>query len=286
VTALSKHAARILLVLLVGGLLGAILVRVAPGYGSGEEDLDMRLSASTQLALRAARQGDSNLFVLYYRYWSNLLRGDLGTSVALHEPVRALLCERSPETLKNLACGLVIAWSLGLGLAFSSIGPRPHLFNAAGRLMASSVLCLPAAVLTMMLVLFHAPARIAVGLIVFPKVFQFSRTLLLRCAAMPHVLAARAKGLAESAVLRHHVLRVAAPQLMALLGVSLCMALGACIPVEVVGDLPGIGQLAWQAASNRDLPLLLNLTLLVTLTTLIANSMMEALGGAVRRDLR
>ena len=36
--------------------------------------------------------------------------------------------------------------------------------------------------------------------------------------------------------------------------------------------LPGIGQLAWQAALSRDLPLLVNLTVLVTLVTLLANS--------------
>ena len=50
------------------------------------------------------------------------------------------------------------------------------------------------------------------------------------------------------------------------------MALGAAIPIEVICDSPGIGQLAWQAALGRDLPLLVNMTLFVTLVTLGANS--------------
>ncbi|MGB0043246.1 MAG: ABC transporter permease subunit, partial [Terriglobales bacterium] len=69
-----------------------------------------------------------------------------------------------------------------------------------------------------------------------------------------------------------HVLPVAGPQMIALAGITVSIALGACIPVEALCGLPGIGQLAWQAALSRDLPLLVNLTVLVTLVTLLANS--------------
>ena len=50
------------------------------------------------------------------------------------------------------------------------------------------------------------------------------------------------------------------------------MAVGASIPIEVVCDSPGLGQLAWQAALGRDLPLLVNITLLIAVVTLFANS--------------
>ena len=66
--------------------------------------------------------------------------------------------------------------------------------------------------------------------------------------------------------------RSAGPQLIALAGITISLALGASIPVESLCGLPGIGQLAWQAALSRDLPLLVNLTVLVTLVTLLANS--------------
>jgi ABC-type dipeptide/oligopeptide/nickel transport system permease component len=64
--------------------------------------------------------------------------------------------------------------------------------------------------------------------------------------------------------------------------VSVCLALGACIPVEVLCDLPGIGQLAWKAALSRDLPVLVNLTMLVTLVTLVANTGSELFGYTSR----
>ena len=66
-----------------------------------------------------------------------------------------------------------------------------------------------------------------------------------------------------------HILPVAGPQLLALAGVSVSLAFAATIPVEVLCDLPGIGQLAWKAALSRDLVLLVNLTMIVTLITLI-----------------
>jgi peptide/nickel transport system permease protein len=57
------------------------------------------------------------------------------------------------------------------------------------------------------------------------------------------------------------------------------MALGAAIPLEALSDSPGVGQLAWQAALNRDLPLLTSITLFVTLLTVgvnfVAGSMQE-----------
>jgi peptide/nickel transport system permease protein len=59
--------------------------------------------------------------------------------------------------------------------------------------------------------------------------------------------------------------------LLALAGVSCGIALGATIPVEVMCDSPGIGQLAWKAAMARDLPLLVTLTLLIAAVTLSAN---------------
>ena len=60
--------------------------------------------------------------------------------------------------------------------------------------------------------------------------------------------------------------------MIALAGITVSIAIGATIPVEALCGLPGIGQLAWQAALSRDLPLLVNLTMIVTLVTLLANS--------------
>ncbi len=272
---LAKHAVRLVIMLALGGFLSAMLVRVAPGYGVDEEDLDSRLSPESRAALRQSRADDRSLVRYYLHNMERMAHGDLGTSVGLGEPVAQLLKERFPETLISVALGLALAWTAGLGLAMAGILTRGRAVDMAANLFATFVLCIPAAVLALLFVMARAPGRLAIGLIVFPKVYQYARNLLRRSVAFPHVLTARAKGLGPVRILLWHVLPVAARPMLALAGVSVCVAFTAAIPVEVLCDLPGIGQLAWKAALSRDLALLVNLTMMVTLITLAANSAAE-----------
>jgi len=269
---LRNHAARVLIALLLGGFLAATLVRFAPGFGSDEEELDSRLSQESIQALRQSSATDENLAAFYAHYLYRLLRGDLGMSRTLHQPVRQLLAERLPETLHSVALGLAFAWTLGLALAVAAANSRYWFVGLSASLLASLLLCIPAAALALLFILAQAPARLLIGLIVFPKIFHYTRNLLASSASLPHVLTARAKGLGSFRILFRHILPVAAPQLLALAGVSVSFAFAAAIPVEVLCDLPGIGQLAWKAALGRDLELLVNLTMIVTLVTLLANS--------------
>ena len=58
-------------------------------------------------------------------------------------------------------------------------------------------------------------------------------------------------------------------------GVTVSIAFGAAIPVEVVCDYPGLGQLAWKAALARDVPLLVNLTLIIALVFVFVNLLVD-----------
>jgi len=123
---------------------------------------------------------------------------------------------------------------------------------------------------------------LAIALIVFPHTYRYSSNLLVKAYSRPHITAARARGLGEARILFWHVVPVVAPQLLAVAGVSVSLAVGAAIPVEALCGLPGIGQLAWQAALARDLPLLVNITILVTLVTLLANSGADVIAHALQ----
>jgi len=280
---LAKHAARLMITVLLGGFMGATLVRLAPGYGVDEEDLDSRLNQQSLDALRRARAEDCSLGGYYVRYLDRLLHLDLGTSAGFHQPVRLLLVERFPETLLSVGMGLAFAWTMGLGLALAAVS-RLTLVEAGANLLATIVLCVPAAVLALLFVMARAPGRLAIGLIVFPKVYRYARNLLRRSAALPHVLTARAKGLSPVRILLWHILPVAGRPLLALAGVTVSLAFAAAIPVEVLCDLPGIGQLAWKAALSRDMGLLVNLTMIVTLITLLANSAAELVAEPMRTE--
>jgi peptide/nickel transport system permease protein len=278
---LSRLIVRAGIVLLLGGFLGATLVRLAPGFGVDEEELDTRLNKESIQALRRAHGTEESLGRFYLRYLNGILHGDLGVSLSLHQPVRQLLAERFPETMKSIGLGLAFAWSSGLALAMIAVMSRWWLVDLVTSLVASILLCIPAAALALLFVVARAPGRFALGLILFPKIFSYSRNLLAKSASLPYVLTARAKGLDEIRVMFRHVLPVAGPQLLAVAGVSVSLAFAATIPVEVLCDLPGIGQLAWKAALSRDLVLLVNVTMIVTLITLVVNSAAELAGHSV-----
>jgi len=125
-----------------------------------------------------------------------------------------------------------------------------------------------------------AAARWAIALVVFPHVFRYAKNQLVSTSQMPHVVAAEAKGLSSWRILWAHIFTPAGPQLAALAGISVSLAFGASIPIEVICDSPGVGQLAWRAAMDRDLPLLVTITVFVALLTLAVNSLADlALAG-------
>jgi peptide/nickel transport system permease protein len=269
---IARHILSIAALVLLGGLLSATLVRMAPGFDSDERELDPSLNAESVRALHAERAGEHNILRFYASYLRGVVHGDLGKSHALGQPVGALLRERWPVTLRVAGIGLLLGWLLASILAFSaSLWQRP-VYELFGTTLSGAFLCIPAAVLALVSVVLNTPGYLAIALIVFPKIYRYSRNLLAKAYAMPHITAARARGLGELRIIGWHVLPVVGPQLIALAGITISLALGASIPIESLCGLPGIGQLAWQAALSRDLPLLVNLTVLVTLVTLLANS--------------
>jgi peptide/nickel transport system permease protein len=279
---LLRQTRRILLIAVLGGLLGATLVRMGPGFGIDEREMDNRLNTESRQAIRAERASENNIAVFYFRYLSGLVHGDFGFSRSLNRPVSQLLKERLPLTLASLAYGVLGGASIGLTLALLTVWWRAPGLDVVPAVLSGVCLALPAAVIALLFLWMGAGGRWAIALVVFPHVYRYSKNLLVATYQSPHVLAAQAKGLTGLRVLFAHVFTPAAPQLAALAGISVSLAFGASIPIEVICDTPGVGQLAWQAALDRDLPLLVTITVLVALMTLVVNSVAD-LALATRR---
>jgi peptide/nickel transport system permease protein len=278
----ARHLLAIAGIVLLGGLLSATLVRLAPGFDTDEHQLDPHLSTESVRALRQSRAGEQNVLHYYAGYLRGAVHGDLGVSHTLGQPVQRLLRDRWPVTLRVAGIGLLLGWLLATTLAFAVSLSRLSAYEILGTTVSGAFLCIPAAVLALLSVIFNAPGYLAIALIVFPKIYRYSLNLLAKAYSLPHITAARAKGLGETRILMWHVLPVAGPQMIALAGITVSIALGASIPVESLCGLPGVGQLAWQAALARDLPLLVNVTVLVTLVTLLANSGADVIIHMVR----
>ena len=105
-----------------------------------------------------------------------------------------------------------------------------------------------------------------------PKTYQYLSNLVRATAQLPHIITARAKGLSASRIFVWHVVPVIRRELLALAGVTVGMAVGATVPVEALCGTPGIGQLAWQSALARDVPVLTSVCMLVIACTVLANT--------------
>jgi len=279
---IARHGFALLATALLGGFLSATLVRLAPGFDSDEAQLDPHLSSQSIEALRQQRADQHNIFAFYVHSLQRASHGDLGKSLSLRQPVASLLRDRLPLTMRLIGVALLLSWAAVLALALSAAWLRKFAYDTLATLASGTLLCIPAAVLALLSVLWNVPGALAIGLIIFPRDYRYTRNLLAKAYTLPHIVTARAKGLSELRILFWHVVPVAGPQLLAVAGVSVSVAVGAAIPVEALCGLAGVGQLAWQAALARDLPLLVNITVLVTLVTLLANSGADVIGHVWR----
>ena len=97
----AQVAARRLLLLLLtvagAAVLSTVLVRLAPGFGTDERQLDLRLSERSVAAIRADAVAPNA-----WRYLTGLLRGDWGSSISLRLPVRELISQRAGITSRTL----------------------------------------------------------------------------------------------------------------------------------------------------------------------------------------
>jgi ABC-type dipeptide/oligopeptide/nickel transport system permease component len=133
--------------------------------------------------------------------------------------------------------------------------------------VSSLLLSIPSAVLAAVSLLLRLSPAIAIAAVIFPRIFPNAYELLCASLNAPHVVTARARGLPAMRVFLFYVVPPALMPLVALGGISVTLAFGASIPVEALADSPGVGQLAWQAARGRDLPVLVSVTLLLTAIT-------------------
>lgn len=267
---------RLLAIMLVASLSGAMLIRMAPGFSSDEQELNPALSPNSIQAIRDAKNQNGNIPRFYIGYICSLLHGDLGTSESLNRSVNELLRQRLPVTATNLGLSLLLGWVFALLLAIAAQLVRARWCALLGDSLSSAFMSSPAAVLALIFLMLRWPPLLAAALLIFPKLYSYVRDLLQQYWNLPHVLAARARGAGSCRILIFHAAPLALPQLIALAGVSIGIGLSVMLPIEVICDVPGIGQLAWQAAQSRDLPLLVNLTLVITFVTVSGTMLSDA----------
>jgi peptide/nickel transport system permease protein len=266
---LLKRLARTLLIVFLVVLGSTALIRFAPGYLSDAREMDARYgdSARAELSAEAARRSSMRqMLSTEITAWT---KGSLGLSRQYDVPVLELVLPRLAVTGGLILRAIVFAWSLALCASLlSSAGRSPSLLWQAP---AALLLAVPtAAMATICLLAGSGGPVLVMTLLVAARDFKFLDRLLRQAWLDPHVLQARAQGLTTFHLVRAHILPSIESQLLALATLSIVTALSALVPVEVIFSVPGLGRLAWNAAMNRDLPVLLAVTMIMAIAVTFA----------------
>ena len=266
------------LLILAGGLITASLVRFSPGFGVEEKELDSRLTSQSIAAIQESHKSERSVVAFYMTFLGGLFHGDLGESHLFSCPISDLLRERWPVSLRSILCGLTIAWLSVFLLASTVVMMRNSVLNTVTSALAGALLAVPIAMIAFFGVILGYGASFALIIAISPPLFRYVRNILGASISKTYIISARAKGIGVPRIFWWHVLPSALPQLVGLAGVSINMAIGALIPIELLCDSPGVGQLALQAALARDLPLLVSLTLVMTVVIMLSNMLAEVFG--------
>lgn len=296
-------------------LLNFVLFRAMPG--SPERILLGRMPGVTAevLAATRARWGlDKPLFPdQFISYVGATVRGDLGFSYAARgRPVTDVLAQRLGPTLLLFGLGELVAIILGLALGAYSGWRRGGIVDYVGNGLSLILYSTPYFLLGMGLLLVFATALgwfptfgmvtagavypnllehllDLVGHLVLPLatvglglVGQYAilmRSSVIETLTEDYVMTARAMGLREGRVLRHHALPNALLPTVTLVAINLGYVVAGAITVEVVFNWPGLGTLTVEALSARDYPVLQGVFLLLSVAVVFANLIADLIYG-------
>jgi peptide/nickel transport system permease protein len=115
---------------------------------------------------------------------------------------------------------------------------------------------------------------------------RYTRSAVLEVVGHDYVRAGRAKGLPERTVVRRYILRAALPSVVTVLGLAFANVLTGAVLVENIFAWPGVGQYAYQAAVNLDVPAIAGVSLFVAFVYITVNFVVDVLYGVIDPRIR
>lgn len=251
-------------ILAAGAAASVFLLRLAPGADVDSRELDPRFSAATLDAIRADRAGrEGNSLRRTAAAFTAMAKGDFGNSDTSGTPVSDLLRQRVPETAQTVFTGATIGFVLSAAIAVATVLLLPRATQVLASAAFLGLLSLPAGLIALFAVYGRVPVDLAVAAAVAPRTFFLCAGLCARYRAAPWVVGAVCAGIPPLRIAVFQVLPALRSELAALYGLAVLTALGASIPVEVLSGRPGLGLLAWQSAMERDLPVVIAVTVVM-----------------------
>ena len=300
---LAKRLLYALATLWVLSLIVFLMGAMAPG-GPVERKLGQHASQEAVDRLKRQYGLDRPLPEQYGRWLAGYVRGDFGTSFSTDEPVRRLLVQRYPVTVRlgliAAAIAVLIGVPLGLTAALRS-GTWVDRLSTTLSLVGVSTpafVILPLLVFAFSLRLGWFPVTydrqwwhlllpaLALGARPSALIARMTRASFLEALGQDYVRTARAKGLSWPATVLRHAGKNAVLPILTVLGTSVGYMLGGSFVVETIFGVPGIGGLSITAISDRDFPMLQAVTLLGAAVFICVNLLVDLLYGLFDPRLR
>ena len=248
---------------------------------------------------------DKPLPVQYFSYIRKVLRGDFGTSLKNNRSVLASIAEQFPATFHLTVAALT--FSTIFGLLFGGIGAFNHRSVLDESLSVLSIIgiSIPPFFLALLLILLFSirlnwlpstaktsdprsiilPA-ITLGVGEAAWLARLVRSSILDEMNKNYQWTARAKGVKESGVLWHHVLRNSLIPVITAIGLQFVYLMAGSVLVESIFARQGIGRLALTAIQNRDFPLVQGTVTVISVVYVVINTITDILYAVVDPRVR
>ena len=244
---------------------------------------------------------DLPLWQQFVIYVSNLLRGDLGTSIFSNLPVLTLVKQRLEPTIVlalstllvaisfAIPMGVLAAWKVGTAIdrvvmGFSVLGFAVPVFLIGYVLIyifAIELHWLPVQGYQPLAQGIGQTARsialpaFALGMVYMALIARITRASMLEVLSQDYIRTAHAKGVAMRVVLLRHALKNAAVPIVTVIGIGLALLISGVVITETVFNIPGLGRLTVDAILKRDYPIIQGLIILFSSVKVLVNLMID-----------
>lgn len=247
---------------------------------------------------------DRPLYVQYWTFASNAIRGDFGKSWYADTPAFKLVLERMPPTIYLTLAGLAMAMLIALPLGVLAALKRHSFVDTLCTGVAVAGQAMPIFWLGIMLIIVFAvrlkvlPASgygtwqnfvmpaFTLGAFLAPITMRLVRSGVIEVMNMDYIKTARAKGMAETLVVVKHAFRNACIPVITVLGLQFGQLLGGAIVTETVFAWPGVATLTVESIRNQDFPVVQCAVVLLALVIVAVNLIVDIVVGFIDPRIR
>jgi ABC-type dipeptide/oligopeptide/nickel transport system permease component len=270
-------------------------VQAMLGESASVQDIDQ---------LRGRLGLDQPLYLQYLKFMKHAAVGDLGTSLRTNQPVSTVIAERMPATLELAAAAMVVALMIAIPLGVLAAVRAGTPIDHAATTLALVGISMPnfwlgpllAIVFSVSLGWLPVSGRGTAANLVLPAITlgaplaailaRMTRASVLEELREHYVLAARARGVSWSGAIIRHAFRNSLIPIVTVLGLQLGSVLTGAVITETIFAWPGVGRLLVQSISARDYPAVQGCVLLIALTYVSTNLLVDVAYGFLDPRIR